>query len=174
MIGDHLRGGARHVAEVVQAPLGRAEVVPRVRHPHDVRGATGERPRREQPPQGGALVFQRALPGAASRGELRDGLARFARVGLDGEQSAVRVGDRSLGVAQRVARLAPVGLAAFQLAAQRLDPRAQRGKVFFACRRCRRGQKGESRKEQEPLQDLAFPCAATAARRFSTSAASPR
>jgi hypothetical protein len=62
-------------------------------------------------------------------------------------QGAAGVGDRALGVAQRVARLARIRLTAFKVAAQRPDPCAQRGKILLSCRRRRCRQKGEKREE---------------------------
>jgi hypothetical protein len=89
-------------------------------------------------------------------------------------QPAVGRGDRGLGRAQRVARLAALGFAAFELVAQRVDLRAQRGEVFFA-RRCP-GRKGSEQNgdEKNPVQAFVFPWAATAATRRATSSGSPR
>jgi hypothetical protein len=75
--------------------------------------------------------LQRALLRGAALGERRYLRPRFARFGFQCVQRPIGLRDRAFGVAQRVARLAPVGLPSLQLAAQRLDARAQRGQVFF-------------------------------------------
>jgi hypothetical protein len=173
MLGDHLRGGARDVAEVMEPPRRVAEILSGERGAHDVRSAAGKRARGEQPSKGRALAVQRALQPRAAPLEQRNLLAARARLRLERAQRAAGVGDRALRIAQRVARFAPVRLAAFQLAAQRLDPRAQCREILFLGRVRRRRQR-ENEEEKDRSQALALPCAATAARRFSTSAASPR
>jgi hypothetical protein len=114
--------------------------------------------------------LQRAAVGADA---LQLGL-RAAPLGLELAQRAVGFRDRALGVAQRVARLAPVGLPVAQLALQRLDARAQRGEVLLAARLRRRAGGQQQREREEADQAFAFPWAETAATRRSTSAASPR
>jgi hypothetical protein len=111
---------------------------------------------------------------AAARADAADLLARFARGGFLPLERPAGVGDGGFGGAQRIARLAPVRLAAFEIAAQRLELGAQRGEVLFAsC--CVRGRRGEGEAEEPgPDQALAFPCAATAAMRLAISAWSPR
>lgn len=100
---------------------------------------------------------------------------RAAALGLELAQRAVGFRDRALGAAQRIARLAAIGLLAAQLRPQRLDARAQRREVLLAARvRRRGGREREDERERPEDQAFAFPWAETAATRRSTSAASPR
>jgi hypothetical protein len=110
------------------------------------------------------------LPGRQAR-ELR---LRRAALGFQVAQRAIGIRDRALGVAQRVARLSPVGFLLAQARLERLDARAQRVQVLLAAG-LRRGARGEGATEEERAdQGLALPCAETAAARCATSAASPR
>jgi hypothetical protein len=99
---------------------------------------------------------------------------RRAAFGFQVAQRAVGVRDGALRVAQRVARLAPVGFLLAEPGLERLDARAQRLQVLLAA--ClRSGTCGEGKAEEEyPDQGLALPCAETAATRRATSSASPR
>jgi hypothetical protein len=135
---------------------------------------TGGSARGEQASQRRLPRRQRAFLLRALRSETGDRLARLAGAGLQRMQSPVGIGNRTLRVAQRIARFPLVGLPALEFAAQRFDARAQGGKVFLfgGGRRRARGERQDERRD--PDQDLALPWAATAARRFSTSAASPR
>jgi hypothetical protein len=130
--------------------------------------------RGEQPPERVLLArqarFQRT---ARARQPLEPGL-RGAALGLQRAQRAVGFRDRALGIAQRVARLAPVGFLLAEPRAQRLDACAQRRQVLLAAR-VRGQRRGEDEDgDERALQARAFPWAETAATRRAMSAASPR
>jgi hypothetical protein len=187
---DHLCRLPGDIGEVMEFARRIRQVFARQRQAHEIgraAGQAGDRARREQPPERGPAGFQRPLLGAPALGKLSDGGAHRARFGFERLQRAVGIGDRALGVAQGVARLAPVGFPAFEFGAERFDPRAQGGQVFFACRTgaragravCQRSGARERRSDEEDCggtaaQVLAFPCAETAAMRLATSAGSPR
>ena len=148
---------------------------------HEVRDAAGvaacdarDRARGEQARECILLRFQRAFLEAAPRAELADGGAGLARGGLLRPQLAIGGGNRHLRAAQRVARLAPVGFAALEVGLERIDARAQRGQVLFPCRSLRRQGSDQNCTQEDPVQALVFPCAATAAIRLAISAWSPR
>jgi hypothetical protein len=130
--------------------------------------------RGEHPAERGLLSrdarLERFLPARQAR-QLR---LRRAALGLQVAQRAVGVRDGALRVAQRVARLAPVGFLLAEPGLERLDARAQRFQVLLAA--ClRSGACGEGEAEEDcPDQGLALPCAETAATRRATSSASPR
>jgi hypothetical protein len=120
----------------MQLARGVAQVLAREREANHVRRATrelGHRARREQASERLLLRFQRALLQAAARADAADLLARFARRTLLRLERAVGARNGDLGGAQRLARLAPVGFAALELGSQRVDSRAQRGKILFPC-----------------------------------------
>ena len=160
------------------------EIFARERQAQEIRRTArqpGDRARGQQAAKRLLLCVKRALLRVPARAQLADRAARLARLGLQGLQRTVGVGDGDFRCAQCVARLAPVGFPALELAAQRFDARAQRRQVFFACiggaraacpRRRENGQ--QERGNEEVFQVLLFPCAATAATRFAISAASPR
>jgi hypothetical protein len=168
----------------VQLARAVGEVLAREREAHEVRSrAAGagraarevrQGARGEQAAERVLARLERALLLAAARREPADLGAQRARLALLRLQPAVGGRDRGLRGAQRVARLAALGLAAFELAAQRLDPRAQRGEILFLARALRRADGQENRGEQGAFQALLFPCAATAATRFAISSGSPR
>jgi hypothetical protein len=136
--------------------------------------AAGGVARREHPAKRGLLAryarLERFLPDRQAR-QLR--LCRAA-LGLQVAQRAVGVRDGALRVAQRIARLAPIGFLRVEPGLQRLDARAQRAQVRLAA--ClRSGTRGEGEgDEQRADQVLALPCADTTATRRATSSASPR
>jgi hypothetical protein len=96
-----------------------------------VPGEFGHRARGEQAPERLLLCFQRTLLQAAARADAGDLLARFASGAFLCLERAVGAGDRDLGGAQRITRLAPVGFAPFELRSQRIDARAQCSEVFL-------------------------------------------
>jgi hypothetical protein len=155
--------GARHRGRVLagqQHPhcVGRAARLARGEHAADRRPALGK----------GALQRFAAL---GNRGGLDACLPDFR---LQRGERAVGLGNRALGLPQRVARLLAGVLLLLELLRQGPDTRAQRGEVFFfrgLDRRCRREGQDEG---QKPIQALAFPWADTAAMRCWTSAGSPR
>ncbi len=122
----------------------------------------------------GVPAFEGALLEGAARREAADLGAGLARRGFLRLQRAVGGGNRHLGGAQRVARLAPVGFPALQFGPQRFDARAQRRKVFLPRRPQRRAGGEQQGGSEKGFQALVFPCAATAAMRLATSAGSPR
>ena len=133
--------------------------------------------RGQQAPERGLLAREALAERAAERREARELGLRRAALGLESAQRAVGFRNGALGVAQRVARLAPVGLLVAEPGLQRLDARAQRGQVLLAAglRGVPGGGRGErQRNEARAPQALAFPWAETAATRRSISAASPR
>jgi hypothetical protein len=130
--------------------------------------------RREQPPERRFARADFILQLAPPRLERALRLARFLRFALEAPQRAVGVRDRGLRGAQRLARLAPVGLLALQRGPERRDPRAQRGEVFFPGGGGRRWRGDQQRDSERPDQAFALPCADTAAMRRATSPASPR
>jgi hypothetical protein len=136
--------------------------------------SAGQRARSEQLAERFLLRFEQALLRAPAQLELADRGARLARLGVERPQRAVGVGDCDFGSAQRVARFAPAGFPAFELAAQRLDARAQGRQIFFPRSTLRGIGCQEDCSDDETVQTLAFPCAETAAIRFATSSASPR
>ncbi|MEX2240239.1 MAG: hypothetical protein WD775_06045 [Burkholderiales bacterium] len=127
----------------------------------------------EQPSERGLLAREALAERAAEPREARELDLRRAAFGLELAQRAVGFRNGALGVAQRVARLAPVGLFLAEPRAQRLEARAQRRQVLLAARVRRAGGDREQDEERAP-QALAFPWAETAATRRSMSAASPR
>ena len=130
--------------------------------------------RGEQPPERGLLAREALAERAAERAEARELGLRRAALGFEPAQRAVGFRNRALGVAQRVARLAPVGFLLAEPGAQGLDARAQRRQVLLAAR-VRRADRGEREQgEERAPQALAFAWAETAATRRSMSAASPR
>jgi hypothetical protein len=116
---------------------------------------------------------ERALEGGAALGQGGGLAAQPAALGLQRGEGAVRLRDRALRIAQGVARLLAGCFLFLQLLRERADARAQGGKILFL--RGMRRQRGDGEGEQDrPLQARAFPCADTAAMRFSISDASPR
>jgi hypothetical protein len=167
------RGGARELGEVVQAPRDVGGMLAGERDLERVRRARGVT-RGEQPAERALLARQARLERAALAREARQRRLRGTALGLQRAQRAVGFRDRALGIAQRVARLAPVGLLLAEPRAQRLDARAQRRQVLLAVR-VRGQRRGEDQdREQRALQARAFPWADTAATRRAISAASPR
>jgi hypothetical protein len=164
----------------VQPARAVGEVLAREREAHEVRNTSGvgsraarqvrQGARREQAAERVLARLERALQLGAPRGKPADLGARLARLRLLRVQPAVGGGDRGFGGAQRVARLAPLGLAPFELAAQRVDARAQRGEILFARGALGRSGREQQRRDEDAFQVLAFPWAATAAKRFSMSA----
>jgi hypothetical protein len=105
---------------------------------------------------------------------LGDALRRIAQGALFGgepRQPAIGLRDGALRVAQRVARLAARAFLGLQFPGERVDARAQLGKLLFPRLRLRDADQEE---EGGKNQVFALPCAATAAMRFSISAGSPR
>jgi hypothetical protein len=129
--------------------------------------------RGEQPPERGLLAREALAERAAEPREARELGLRRAAFGLELAQRAAGLRNGALGIAQRVARLAPVGLFFAEPRAQRLDARAQRRQVLLAARVRRAGGDREQDEKRAP-QALAFPWAETAATRRWMSAASPR
>ena len=132
--------------------------------------------RGEQAPERGLLAREALAERALERRQARELALRRAALGFELAQRAVGFGDRPLGVAQRVARFAPVGFLVAEAGAQRLEARAQRRQVLLAARvRPVPRASGERERDEERLpQAFAFPCAETAATRRAISAASPR
>jgi hypothetical protein len=144
------------------------------REAHHVRRTRG-RARRKQPAEGRLPCREFLLEAAALLAERGDGFARPPSLGLEPGQRAGRLGDGGFGSAQRLARLAPVALAAVELGLERFDARPQRAQVLLAGRRRIRRRRGENDGEGEGGdQALALPCAETAAIRRATSSPSPR
>jgi hypothetical protein len=160
---------------------GIGQVFSREREAHEIGRAAREvceRARGEQAPERCPAGFQRALLDGPARGKRGDRRAHRKRFRLHRLQGAVGVGNRHFGCAQRLACLAPVGFLVLELRAQRLDARAQRGKILLArrpeCRRMSRAGSQGKAQEESRRQGFALPCADTAATRLATSAASPR
>ncbi|TMI00338.1 MAG: hypothetical protein E6H43_11855 [Betaproteobacteria bacterium] len=143
------------------------------RHPQGVwpaAGVTGG----EHALDAGLALGERALERAASLRDLRRLGAQALALRLERGERAVGVGDRALGIAQRIARLALFAFPALQFLLQRIDAGTQRLQIFLP-RRALRGERGKrEREKQRPPQALTLPCADTAAMRFATSSASPR
>jgi hypothetical protein len=136
--------------------------------------AAGGVARGEHPSKRGLLAREARLEGLLPARQPRQLRLRRAALGLQVAQRAVGVRDRALGVAQRVARLAPIGFLLVEPGLERLDARAQRLQVLLAAG-LRSGACGEGDAEEDcPDQGLALPCAETAATRRATSSASPR
>jgi hypothetical protein len=100
--------------------------------------------------------------------------AHRARFGGEPRERAVRVGDRALGVAQRVARLALRRLAAPDFLVQLVDTPAQRLELVFLRRSPGRNRGQRERDTRGAAQTFILPCAATEAVRRATSSGSPR
>jgi hypothetical protein len=161
----------------VQAPRRVGEVLARERDSDSVRSSSGEirhRARGEQPPERGLPRLQRLLLLAALRPDAGDRVLRVARGGFLRLQRSVGVGDRGFGGAQRVARLAAVGLAALEIGLEGFQARAQRGEILLARGPVRRQRGDQDKRKQDRVQGLALPCAATAAMRRAISSWSPR
>src|SRR5213080_4189364 len=171
--GDQRRRGARDVAEVVQRARESRGVIAGERHPQGVwpaAGVTGG----EHALDAGLALGERALERAASLRDLRRLGTQALALRLERGERAVGVGDRALGIAQRIARLALFAFPALQFLLQRIDAGTQRLQIFLP-RRALRGERGKrEREKQRPPQALTLPCADTAAMRFATSSASPR
>jgi hypothetical protein len=120
------------------------------------------------------LAGQARLERALARGEARELRLQCMPLRLERAQPPVGVGDGALGVAQRVARLAPLRLLLAQPGLERLDARAQRLQVLLAARSGGRAGAEQQREDERAPQAFAFPCAAVAATRRATSSASPR
>jgi len=167
------RSGAREFGEIVQAPRDVGGMLAGERDLERVRRARGMT-RGEQPAERALLARQARLERAVLAREARQRRLRGTALSLQRAQRAVGFRDRALGIAQRVARLAPVGLLLAEPRAQRLDARAQRRQVLLAVR-VRGQRRGEDQDgDQRALQARAFPWAETAATRRAISAASPR
>jgi hypothetical protein len=108
------------------------------------------------------------------RAEPRELRLRRPALAFEPAQPAVGIRYRALGVAQRVARLAPVRLLLAQAGLERFDARAQRLQVLLASG-LRAGARAERKGDEErPDQGFTLPWAETAATRRAISAASPR
>jgi hypothetical protein len=118
----------------------------------------------------GEGAFQRGAPAC----DPRRLVANLARLRLDSGERAGGLRDGALGVAQRVARFAARAFLAIEVALQLPDALAQRFEVGLPRLPLRAGRREAQREQDEADQALAFPCAATAAMRFSISAWSPR
>jgi hypothetical protein len=114
------------------------------------------------------------LQGSTSFGDPTGLGAHLARFAAEARERAVRVRDRALGIAQRIARLAGGGLLPFQLASDGVDAPAQRFEILFLTGAPGRDRSPGEKQENETLQTFAFPCAATEAARRAISSASPR
>ncbi len=133
---DQLRRRARHVGQIVKLARRFGQVLAREREAQEIRRSardTRQRARSKQAPERDLAGFQRLLLDGPARGQFRDVRARGARFRLCRLQRPVRVGNRNLGGAQRVACLAPVGLAALELGLERIDSCTQGCKVLLAC-----------------------------------------
>src|SRR5436309_3393461 len=111
---------------------------------------------------------------ASSLRELRRLGAQALALRLERGERAVGVGDRALGIAQRIARLALFAFPALQFLLQRIDAGTKRLQIFLPRRALRRERGKREREKVRPPQALTLPCADTAAMRFATSSASPR
>jgi hypothetical protein len=138
--------------------VGRARCLARGEQAADRRFLPGER------------AFQRGAPACDPRRLVAD----LARLRLDSGERAVGLRNGALGVAQRVARFAARAFLALEVVLELLDARAQRFEVGLPRLPLRAGRREAKREQDEADQALAFPCAATAAMRFSISAWSPR
>jgi len=124
----------------------------------------------------GLALRDQPLEGAPALGDARRLRAQPAPLGERARERAIGLGDRALGLAQGIARLAALGFLVLELALQRLDAAAQGLQLLLlggGLRRRRRGGEGEPEEERAD-QTFAFPWAETAAMRRSTSAGSPR
>ena len=157
----------------MQAPAEVRRIVAGKRRTQRVR--RGERLARQQYALDRRLTLgERALESLALRRQAGGLDAQLPVLGLQRSEGAVRLRDRALGVAQRIARFAARCLLRLQLGLQRLDAAAQRLQVALVRGRlCRERGAGESERN-EARQTLALPCAETAAMRRATSSASPR
>lgn len=168
----------------MQLARGRGQVLAREGDPEDVRDVPGARrqPGSEEAAEGDLPGGQGPLARLTLPAQVRERFPEGARLELQAMQLPVGFGDPALEVAQRVARLARVGLAAFQFPAEGFDARPEGGEVLLLRgRRGRRGREAGGRERRggeeggpDPAQAFALPCAATAASRRSTSAGSPR
>jgi len=171
-IGRELRrGGLRDVAGIAELARDGRRVVAGQRHAQRLgRGRRGARD--EHALERGALRRESALRLAPPLADARRGSAQRALLGLQRREPPVGLRDRSLRVAQRVARLAPRAFLFLQLLGQRVNARAQPRQLLFPRLRLRAAHQNEE--QEKTNQALALPCAATAAMRFSISAWSPR
>jgi hypothetical protein len=121
----------------VELAGGVGEVFPREREAQEIGGPSRDarhRARGEQAPERGLAGFERFFLDGPARGKVGNAGARGARLGLDGLERPVGIGYRALRIAKRIARLAPVGFLVLEFGAQRVDSRAQGGKILFSCR----------------------------------------
>jgi hypothetical protein len=123
----------------------------------------------------GLALRDQPLEGAPALGDARRLRAQPAPLCERARERAVGLGDRALGLAQGIARLAALGFLVLELALQRLDAAAQGLQLLLLGGGLRRRRGGEGEPEEERAdQTFAFPWAETAAMRRSTSAGSPR
>jgi hypothetical protein len=173
LLGEQARRGARDLPEVVQTPADVRGVASGKRDAQGVRGSGGGR--RDQDALDRRFPFRNLTNQQIALLADASGLgAHLARLGGEARQRPVGVGDRALGVAQRVARLALRAFLLLQVAVERLDAAAQRFQVFFLGRGHGRAGSESQQKKRDALQAFTFPCAATEATRRATSSGSPR
>jgi hypothetical protein len=131
--------------------------------------------RDEHPLDRGLALRDQPLEGAPALGDARRLRAQPASLGEGARERAVGLGDRALGLAQGIARLAALGFLLLELALQRRDAASQGLQLLLLGGGLRRRRGGEGEPEEERAdQTFAFPWAETAAMRRSTSAGSPR
>src|SRR5437763_999057 len=110
----------------------------------------------------------------AERSSTRRLDAKRAALCLQGGERAICLRNSAFRVAQRVARLTPLAFLRVELAAQALDAPAQLGEIALARRRLGGDGRAGDEDDECAAQTLALPWAETAARRRSSSAASPK
>src|SRR5258708_6931354 len=131
--------------------------------------APRRRPRPRRRPWGGRPG--RGGPGSGGAPRLEPQRPLF---GLERGERTVRLRDRALGGAQRVARLAAGSFFFLQLLAQPFDSATKRLQVFFFCGRKRIQREKKQRKKRKSLQAFALSSLPTTARRLAISSPSPR
>jgi hypothetical protein len=131
-------------------------------------------PRREQALDRRLALAERALERVAALGESRRLGAQPPCLDAQRREGPIGVGNGALGVAQRIARLAPRGFLVLQLLGKGFDAGAQGLQLFILrCGLCRERREAQGENKSAD-QTLALPCAETAAMRRATSWASPR
>jgi hypothetical protein len=157
----------------MQAALERSRLVARERNTQRVRCA-GSLAGAQHALYRGLLLGERSLERGALPGYARRFGAQLSALGFEPRQPAIGLGDRTLGVAQGVARLPARRFLLVELTGKGFDAAAQCLQVLLPVGAVGAQRGRGSDEEGRGSQALAFPCAETAAIRFSISAGSPR